>query len=181
MNATIYRHPNLSNGDESAPVATLNWDVLDAAYHTANAYPGGVPALAQRMPPVLTSRGERRPMAANTLQHKINPNCLTHHVSLEESVSVQELTGDFRILHAMAGRLGHVAISMRGSTATTLESIKNMVKEFGDVLTTGAAADSDDVVTPNEFRECEREAAELIASINGYVAALRARVPGARS
>lgn len=167
MNATIHRHPRLSNGEVPVPVASL--DVLDAAYHTAHDFPGGVPALAQRMA-----------QSANTLNHKVSLRNSTHHLMLVESVKMQEIAKDYRVLHAMAATLGHVAISMRTTDGMTMECVRGMVKEFSDMLAAVTLAEADTTITPNEFLACEREAAELIASINALVASMRGRLPRGR-
>lgn len=48
-------------------------DVRDAAYHTAHQFPGGVPAMAQRLG-----------VNENTLAHKVSLRKDTHHLSLVE-------------------------------------------------------------------------------------------------
>ena len=152
-----------------APRAAIGLDVLDAAYHTAHSYPGGVPALALRMA-----------MSENTLAHKVSLNNTTHHLSLREAVAMQELTGDVRILHGMAGALGYACISLRSEAAsTTLEQVMHMAKEFGEVLGSVNQAVADGRVTPNEMYDCERQAAELTAALNGVLASVRAMMPKA--
>ena len=69
----------------------------DAAYMTGHSYPGGVPALAARMG-----------MDARALSLKLNPNDAAHTLSLDEAVVLMALTGDHRILNAMASELGYV-------------------------------------------------------------------------
>lgn len=67
----------------------------DAAFLTGHHYPGGVPALAARMG-----------MDARELSPKLNPN--TGNIGLDEAVVMMALSGDHRILHAMAGELGYL-------------------------------------------------------------------------
>lgn len=71
----------------------------DAVYNAVHDYPGGVPALAVRLG-----------MSKNVLQNKINPSQDHHKVTLAESMKIQQLTGDMRILHAMAEELGFICI-----------------------------------------------------------------------
>lgn len=66
----------------------------DAAYMTSHHYPGGVPALAARMG-----------MDARELTRKLNPN--TGDISLDEAGVLMTLSGDHRILHAMADEFGY--------------------------------------------------------------------------
>lgn len=66
----------------------------DAAYLTGHHYPGGVSALATRMG-----------MDTRELSRKLNPN--TGDLWLDEAVALMTLSGDYRILHAMADELGY--------------------------------------------------------------------------
>lgn len=68
----------------------------DAAYMTGHEYPGGVPALAVRMG-----------IDARELSRKLNPGA-AHGISLDEAEVLMALSGDHRILHAMAAELGYV-------------------------------------------------------------------------
>lgn len=68
----------------------------DAAYLTGHNYPGGAPALAARMG-----------MDARKLSRKLNPNAI-HSLTLDEAEVLMALSGDHRILHAMAAELGYV-------------------------------------------------------------------------
>lgn len=72
----------------------------DAAYLTGHNHPGGVPALAARMG-----------MDARELIRKLNPNAI-HGISLDEAEVLMALSGDHRILHAMAAGLGYVCQPM---------------------------------------------------------------------
>ncbi|MGA0571696.1 phage regulatory CII family protein [Variovorax sp. VNK109] len=139
----------------------------DAAYHTGHDFPGGVPALAQRMA-----------MSPNTLQHKLDPRNTTHKLSLREAQEMQAITQDFRVLHAMAASNGFIALSL-GHTAsgTTISEVLAMVKEFGDVLTAVNAALEDGKVSLNEMRECERQSAELFAAVNSMLRTVRSLMP----
>ena len=66
-------------------------NVTDAAHKTAHAYPGGCDALGDRM--------EMRP---GVLRNKVNPNNDKHHLTLAEADEMMGLTGDHRILQALA-------------------------------------------------------------------------------
>lgn len=76
-------------------------NVQDAAYATAHDYPGGVPALAVRMG-----------VSRNVLQNKLNPSVEYHKLTLDEAMRLQALTGDHRILNAMADQVGYVCIKL---------------------------------------------------------------------
>lgn len=68
----------------------------DAAYLTGHNYLGGVPALAARMG-----------MDAGELNRKLKPGHV-HGISLDEAEVIMALSGDHRILHALAAELGYV-------------------------------------------------------------------------
>lgn len=72
----------------------------DAAYLTGRNYPGGVPALAARMG-----------MDADELNRKLKPGH-ANGISLDEAEVIMALSGDHRILHAMAAELGYVCSPM---------------------------------------------------------------------
>ena len=170
MNPIVGINPMRRNGERRAPIAiAAGMDVLDAAYHTAHSHPGGVPAVALRMG-----------TSANTLQHKVSLTNGTHHLTLREAVAMQEVTGDARILHAMAGSLGYTCVSLHtDGAASTLETVMYMAQEFGEVLCSVNSAVADGRVTPNEMLDCERQAAELIAALNSVLGTVRNMMPKA--
>lgn len=168
MYQSIVTHPARRNGERRSRIAIpLGMDVLDAAYHTAHDHPGGVPSVAQRMG-----------TSANTLQHKVSLTNATHHLSLREAVAMQEVTGDARILHAMAGSLGYACVSLHvDGESSTLEQVMHLAQEFGEVLGSVNSAVADGRVSMNEMLDCERQAAELIAALNGVLAVVRSMMP----
>jgi hypothetical protein len=105
---------------------TFSISVTDAAYHTVHDYPGGAPALSSRL-----GIGSPR-----VLDNKVNPNSDSHKLTLGEAVKLQAITGDDRILHAMAYTLGFIAVPVcpfEGvSDMALLESYSKMMKEIGE-------------------------------------------------
>lgn len=99
-------------------------NVLDAAYITAHEYPGGVPALSARMG-----------VSRNVLQNKLNPAVEYHKLTLDEAMRLQTMTGDHRILHAMADELGYVCVKLPISDASDMElldSFMTVLRELGE-------------------------------------------------
>lgn len=160
-------------GDESAADDTgTGMDVLDAAYLTAQRFPGGVPALAQRMG-----------VSANTLQHKLNPNNDRHILGLQEALIIQTITGNASVLHAMASALGYTAQRAvpDQSGGDPLQAFWRFQQELGDF--SAAAAEQlkpGAQVSRNAQRRLEYHANEVIAAINHLVATASALVPGER-
>ena len=168
MTSSVTKHRCAFNGNSTDGTA-IGLDVMDAAYHTAQSFPGGVPALAQRLG-----------MSQNTLAHKISLNNDTHHLSLREAVAMQEVTQDRRITHAMCFAQGGVFVDLQADVKhSTMEQVMHMVKDFGVVLAGINDAVVDGVVTRNEMHNCERQAAELIAALNATLATVRGMMPKA--
>ena len=161
--------PSESNkyGNEYAQIATSGLDVLDAAYHTAHSYPGGIPALAVRMM-----------MSPNTLAHKVDPSKKTHLLGLKESIAIQAISRDKSILHSMASALGCLCIDMSScDDKTVLQEVSEMVKDFGKTIMDMQEAVTDGSVTANEMHKCEADAFELMAAINGALGSIRSMMP----
>lgn len=73
----------------------------DALYQTVQSYPGGAKALAIRMG-----------MSGQILSNKVNPNLTNNHPTLAEVDQIMGLTGDYRVLHALAESHGHIAVKV---------------------------------------------------------------------
>lgn len=179
MKATISIAPGLAYGaDEAVPDTQGGLSVGDAAYLTVHNHPGGVTALAARMG-----------VSANTLTHKVNPNNTTHHLSLQEAVTMQHMAGDAAVLHAMADHLGYTCTRATpdqagGDPVDAFIRLQCAVAEFvravGDPLVR-VGAESAAAVSRNEVRRADYHAADLQATIGHMLAALRGKlraVPG---
>lgn len=153
---------------------TSSMSVADAAYHTVHGYPGGAAALQVRM-------------GKSNLSAEVNPNIPTAKLGLEDAVKVQALSGDHRILLAMCLELGYQPPQrMRiGDEAVPTAQAGNIAlseaaKEFGDVVTTAAAALADDVITPNELRAITQECGELVVKLQSLMHTASAMCPSVR-
>lgn len=157
----------LANGEGGAqPTPGSALDVADAVYHTAHGYPGGVHALAVRMG-----------ISPNTLMHKVSVNNDTHHLTLRESVTMQEITSNTAVLQAMAAALGYNCV--RALPANTEDPVSlhwQMVAAIGELQ--HAVGDAmQHGVSKNAMRRVDGIAADAISHINNLVAALRSQVP----
>lgn len=188
MERTVTAADSLSNGSGNSPltVATHVADLPDAIYNTARAFNGGARALSRKMLTRDKLTGELVPMKESTFAHKVNPNCTTQHVTLEEARDMMVLSDDFRILYSLAADTNHVVIQTAGDTSgMTFERISAMAKEFGDVVgaateAQAAAGERGTRVSPNEAAKVEREAAELMAALNALVVNMRAQATEVR-
>lgn len=169
MRASISIPHAFAYGDgEDAPTTITPLDVLDAAYHTAHTFPGGVPALAGRMA-----------LSPNTLMHKVSVNNTTHHLTLRESVTMQEVTGNESILRAMAASLGYDLVrAIPASSGDPLSLNWQMVAQLAEMQ--HAIADAlQRGVTGNSMRRCTSTAQEASSAINNLIGALRCQLPTA--
>lgn len=149
--------------------------VADAAYHTVHGYPGGAAALQVRM-------------GKSNLSAEVNPNIPTAKLGLEDAVKVQALSGDHRILTAMCLELGYLPPQRmvdQGEIAPTAQAgnlaLSQAAKEFGDVVTTAAAAMADERITPNELRAVTQECGELIQKLQALMHVAAGMCPSVRA
>lgn len=147
-------------------------DVQDAFYRVTHDYAGGeakgggVPALARKMG-----------MPVGTLYNKANVNETSHHKpTLADAVLAQVISGDHRILHAMANTLGEVCFPLpdlsQASDEALLELMNNIGAEGGDLYRAVNEGLSDRRYTRREHDKVRAEAYQFIAAICEVVARL---------
>ena len=148
--------------------------VTDAAYATVHDYQGGAGSLAPRL-------GTTQAV----LNNKVNPNTRTHHLNLAEAVKLIVLTGDKRILHAIAMETGDVVVEGAGDLPAcdmaVLESMTGVFAGAGQVGASVHAALADGQITRKEYAAIEREAYALRQKAVALVRKLeqyKARAPG---
>ena len=156
MNKIMQLPVAANNGDMVGIAAKLSMgDVGDAAYRVAHQFPGGVPALAQRMG-----------MSPNTLSHKVSLTNESHKLSLSEAVYMQHVANRFDILYAMAESLGHVCLAAPEMGETEVTGILATVgAEVGDVFREVQRVLADGRVTPSERRKVAAQVAEAITAL----------------
>lgn len=101
-------------------------DVIDTAHRTVhNPKHGGSIALAARMG-----------MSSTVLNNKVNPNTDSHHLRLDEAITIMEYTGDTNIIQAMAQRLGGVFCQVDGEAtqASILMTALSTSSRQGDIM-----------------------------------------------
>lgn len=141
-------------------------DVLDAAYHTAHSYPGGVAALAVRMG-----------RSANVMMSKLNTNVDSHHLTLREAQTIMDVTDDDAILQAMADHRGYDLVRTIPANTDQAESLfwqaAAAMAEFHE-----AVADAmQNGVTRNSLRRASNQGSDAMAHMHNLLGALRARLP----
>lgn len=129
-------------------------NLTDAAYAVAHDYPGGTESLAPRLG-----------MSGAILRGKVNPNDKSHHLTLAEAMRMQSMTGDFRILHAMAGELGFVCVQMPSFANTSemelLDSFMSVMKELGEFSAEFRKDWEDGEISKHELKRIKQEFYEM--------------------
>lgn len=129
----------------------------DAMYDTVHDFDGGAAALAPRF----TSR-RTGAMSPAVLSSKVDPKKDSHHLMLLEADRLMALTGDYRILHALALNHGHMALPIPQGAApcdmAVLEMITQVWEAEGDVGRSVNHALSDRRIEPHEVEQVRRSA-----------------------
>jgi hypothetical protein len=138
-------------------------NIQDAAHRIGHEYPGGSAALAHRM--------GIGPVVFNS---KLNPNTLTHHLTLAEAQRMQLLTGRTDILEAMADELGYVIVKIPecGHDLDIAKATRRAVVEFGQWMQEIDKSLEDGAVSRNELKAIEKELVEMMAQAQQLTAAL---------
>lgn len=146
-------------------------NIQDAAHRIGHEYPGGAVALAHRM--------GIGPVVFNS---KLNPNTLTHHLSLAEAQRMQLLTGRTDILEAMADELGYVVVKIPDCAhdIDIAKATRKAVVEFGEWMDQIDRSLDDGAVTSNELKAIEKELVEMMAQAQKLTAALATAKPSKR-
>lgn len=119
-------------------------NVKDAVHATVRSYPGGSEALAPRVG-----------MTPGVLRNKANPNSDTHRLAIEEASEIMGVTGDYRILHALAAEHGFVCTGTAAEQekpGSVMQTLLSMRVSDGALSTVLHSALADGRVSPNEMK-----------------------------
>lgn len=140
--------------------------VADAFYMTVHDAPGGAESLAPRLS-----------MSSAVLRNKADPKKSSNKATLDDADNVMSLTGDYRILDALAKNHGRVCIpvqsAMSSSDMAVLEIITTLWTSNGDLGTDVHSALADHRVDQAEVKRIEASAYVVVQSIQVLVARLR--------
>lgn len=138
-------------------------DALDAFYHTVHDYPGGAESLAPRMgmsPSVLNNKADRKKDSNKPM--------------LNDADKVMAITGDYRILHALARQHSHVCLQVDSdapaSDLAVLELVTHVWRSNGDV---GRAVDEVLADGRVERRELDGVSAAIYRQVQALNAMLK--------
>lgn len=142
-------------------------NVADAAHAVVHDYPGGSESLAPRLG-----------MSAAILRGKVNPRDAGHHLTLAEADRMTAMTGDLRILHALAAAHDHVLVPVAGAEdghdLAVLEVVAALWSRNGDLGQAVHHALSDGVLTASEMEVVRAAAYRLRAQIGALLGRLDA-------
>ncbi len=120
-------------------------NVQDAFHSTVHGAAGGCEALAVRLG-----------MSPAILRNKANPNLATNKPMLDDIDRIMGITGDHRVLHALAANHGYVCVrvddSHSASDMAILELITQVWSANGDVGAEVNRALADGRIEPHEIR-----------------------------
>lgn len=103
-----------------------------AAYRTVHEYADR--KAGPKGPKGAAALGPKMGKSAATLSNEVSPDVPTHKYGLEDSITVQLLTGDYRQLHAYAAELHHVAIALPDFDTVSDVELLNQFAEWQAAL-----------------------------------------------
>lgn len=132
---------------------------IDAAHATVHDYPGGSESL-----------GPRVGISPAVLRNKVNPNNDTHHLTLAETDRVMSMTGDFRILQALAHQHGYLVVKAPSSNAaecdmSVFEKYAGMGVANGTFSQTIYTSLADGGISAEEMAQIEAAGMEFMTKI----------------
>lgn len=130
-------------------------NVQDAAYATVHCYPGGSESLAPRIG-----------MSPAVLRGKVNPNSDRNILSLADADALMGVTGDHRILHALAAEHGYTLQPIEGDGhGCLMDAVLATSAAKGDLSAVIARALADKVISPNELADIGKACAAVHAGL----------------
>jgi len=104
---------------------------------------------------------------------KANPDIERAYFRPRELVTMQQLSGKYHVLHAMADECDHVCFPKPSvPEGCVMEAITNLSKEFSDVLQAATQSIADGSFSANDRKRVQKELSELMASAGQLIPAL---------
>lgn len=146
-------------------------NVMDAAYAVAHDYPGGARALGARM-------------GMTDLSDRVNPSLPHRLLGLEQATRMQALSGDARVLYAMAMELRHYPpVPMPSELVEDepcLQTLAELTREFGDLIGEVSQDLADGRITDNELAAVKKKWGVLVSTGQHMLAQLGSMNEGLR-
>lgn len=130
---------------------------LDAFHQTVHSAPGGCESLAPRMG-----------MSAAILRNKANPNSGTNKPTLDDADRLMGITGDYRVLEALAQNHGFTLTKVGDEPASdmaVLERVTNIWQRLGELASEVHKTLEDGRVDSHEVDAVRRAAYKVFPSV----------------
>ena len=131
----------------------------EAAYLTVREFRRGDRAGANALGPLLGK-------SPRVLDNEVNPEVTTHKLGAEDSILIQTVAADCRMLYAASRELSHASIPLADLSGTSdtelLNAYANLHKEIGETAAAINKALDDSRITRAEFRRIDQEIHEDI-------------------
>lgn len=142
-------------------------DVKTAAFNVGHDFEGGVVALG----PLIGKN-------ATTLNQELSGTG-SAKLGLSDAVKMTIRTRDYRILDAFNLQCGRMSVPLPEmldlESDDCMRALAETSREFGELCTEVCSSLVDGSVSDNEFSRIQREAGDMIARLNGLVAAVASR------
>lgn len=133
----------------------------DAFHHVCHDYPGSIEALAPRI-----GRGAAVLRNKATLDHGMTGVRRSHEPTLADVSSITRVTGDLRVLDALAAEIGAVVVRLPDVPGCGDDALLDLVlgcnREFGEVCAEIRASLADGEISPVEYDRINRETLESV-------------------
>ncbi len=143
-----------------------NTTIDQAAYDTVHGAIGGAKVVAAQMA-----------MSHQVLVNKVGLNNTTHYLTLQEAVTLMRVTGNLRLLNALAETFDGMFVPVPRAAAegapNLMGDLARMSAEFGELMREVADDLADGVITDNEMKRVEREADGLRTALSMLLKDLR--------
>lgn len=139
-------------------------DIEVAAWSLVHDFPGGAPAL-----------GAMAGIDATLLANKANPNNDRNKLMLKEAERIQMVSGDHRILRAMAQNLGEVCVPLPAvKDDDLLKATLRSMRSHGAMMGEIEKALADGSISPNELKRIQSAMLESVAHVAALYSLLSA-------
>ena len=131
-------------------------DVLDAARHLVQNYPGGAESLAPRLT-------KKSPV---TLRHEVNPpQDSTAKLGLRTAVEMTQVSDDFAILNQFAADCNAIVLRLPANLdpdAQVAQQTAQLAQEFAELMGEIAVSTADRTISDNEMARIQRNWSDLV-------------------
>ncbi|MFG6413817.1 phage regulatory CII family protein [Roseateles sp. DC23W] len=151
-------------------------NVADACNATVHEYEGGADSLGPRIGKRGTSlSAEVQVRSAAEVAAMLEAGRTVPKFGLLDAMKVMRLTGDLRVLNAMAVELGCMVVKLPAlddDEGPAAAEVAEVARGFSDLMSGVVVSLADQRVTDRELREVDRQAGLLIATTQRLLASL---------